>query len=290
MSNKPRLVNPKDRGAHRNNNDNDMRSENQNVFKDTIDYSVSPITIDYVVPKPLLYDNDMLNSLVENITPRYSDMIVTVVNNDTFDTAKKLIDDGETTSKKIMVLNMACAYKPGGGVRNGAMAQEEALFRRSNYFVHLPVDLYQLGSEEVILSREVLIFKDKFNKNIAKPYTLNCIACAAIRKPKVKTLSNGVLTYSVASHRKKMETKIENIFLTAYLNNYDTLVLGALGCGAYENPIMEVTNIFLNTLNKFRGCFKKVTFAVLSWGSNTNFKLFHEHVEIAYNADSKLNK
>lgn len=33
-----------------------------------------------------------------------------------------------------LVLNMASPKRPGGGFRNGSAAQEENIFRRSNYF------------------------------------------------------------------------------------------------------------------------------------------------------------
>jgi uncharacterized protein (TIGR02452 family) len=38
--------------------------------------------------------------------------------------------------KKVCVLNMACASKPGGGVASGRAAQEEDLYRRTDLFLH----------------------------------------------------------------------------------------------------------------------------------------------------------
>ena len=35
------------------------------------------------------------------------------------------------------ILNMASAYRPGGGVMNGARTQEECSLRRSNLFMSL---------------------------------------------------------------------------------------------------------------------------------------------------------
>ena len=55
-----------------------------------------------------------------------------VVNQDCLAYAKYLLDkDG---SDDLCVLNMASAKNPGGGVYGGAGAQEEYLFRCSDYF------------------------------------------------------------------------------------------------------------------------------------------------------------
>ena len=55
-------------------------------------------------------------------------MTVVIVNRDTLDTAEDELRAG-TTSDKIMILNMASKYKPGGGVKSGSQAQEEVELR-----------------------------------------------------------------------------------------------------------------------------------------------------------------
>ena len=57
------------------------------------------------------------------------------VNEDCIEVARKLVQDGYSP----IMLNMANRHTPGGGVINGARAQEESLFRQSN----LCVSLYQ---------------------------------------------------------------------------------------------------------------------------------------------------
>jgi uncharacterized protein (TIGR02452 family) len=74
-----------------------------------------------------------------------------------------------------------------------------------------------------------------------------------------------------------MNNVIENIFKTAYYNGNETLVLGALGCGAYHNPPMEVIKIFNRFLKKYNGCFKKIVFAVYS-KYDKNYELFDSYI------------
>ena len=59
--------------------------------------------------------------------------VIKVYNCDTLVGTKRMIDQG----MKPLVLNMASNFVPGGGVRKGSRAQEECLFRRSNYFLSL---------------------------------------------------------------------------------------------------------------------------------------------------------
>ncbi|CAF4655613.1 unnamed protein product, partial [Rotaria magnacalcarata] len=56
---------------------------------------------------------------------------VEVVNNDCLLVYEKLA----AAKSRPVLLNMANATTPGGGYRQGAGAQEENLFRRSNYYL-----------------------------------------------------------------------------------------------------------------------------------------------------------
>ena len=61
---------------------------------------------------------------------------------------------------KVAILNMASARRPGGGVEKGARAQEESLFRCSNLFDTIPQDMYPIGLEEAIYTKDAVFFKD----------------------------------------------------------------------------------------------------------------------------------
>lgn len=267
------------------------KSELAEIFQDTIWHFINPQTPDYNVPKPLYFNQEILDANATKIEPRFDSMTVFVENKDSFDMAKELLDAKETDSDHILVLNLASAKRPGGGVVNGARAQEECLFRRSNYFAHLPDQLYRLENDALIISRNVIVIKDSYYELYADydvpPFTTNCIAASALVNPKVVEGHNKQDTYKFERDYKKMEQKIYNIFHTAYINGYDTLVLGAIGCGAFHNPVHDVAKIYRDTIEKFDKCFKTVGFAILSRGKNTNCEIFKTHIELSYNGNKK---
>jgi len=80
-----------------------------------------------------------------------------------------------------LLLNMASDFQPGGGVWKGASAQEEELFRRSNYFKFLHRRWYPFPTFRTILSKGVEFYRASANQNYAllpTPIQLDCIAVA----------------------------------------------------------------------------------------------------------------
>lgn len=69
-------------------------------------------------------------------------MKVTVQNEDCLTASKKLLDAGMNP----VVLNLADILVPGGCVESGSGAQEESIFRRSNYCKTLTEDHYPCES------------------------------------------------------------------------------------------------------------------------------------------------
>eukprot|EP00126_Sphaerothecum_destruens_P015349 Sdes_comp9307_c0_seq1m794 len=97
-----------------------------------------------------------------------------------------------------IILNMACAHHAGGGFLSGSGAQEENIFRRSNYCMHLINEndeyeknrkwKYPLPEFGVVYSPNVLIFRHSENRNyefMQKPESVSFIAAAAYNNPPV---------------------------------------------------------------------------------------------------------
>lgn len=160
-----------------------------------------------------------------------------------------------------LVLNMASKFKPGGGVVKGAAAQEECIFRRSNaVLTHYP-KWYPLEDNEVIYSPKVTIIKDKEYNDLDQTdyWTTAMLAVPAIKNP--KTIDGD---YADEDSKSLMRFKINAIFLIALKRGHDSLVLGALGCGAYNNPPQIIAEIFKEALKVWHPYFKRIGFAVLA--------------------------
>lgn len=188
---------------------------------------------------------------------------VKVINADTFDTALNMVGKGLNP----LVLNMASYWQPGGGWRKGSMAQEEELFRRSTYAMSLeqPVmrKCYPLLGSACIYSPSVVVFRAGRDQNYAlydwsDCCSLSCLAMPAMRHPH---LVDDRLSDEDA--RLTLE-KIRNIFGVARHYGHDSLVLGALGCGAYGNPPTHIAELFKKVIDEYQGQFKQVVFAILT--------------------------
>lgn len=192
---------------------------------------------------------------------------VDVVPDDTLNVTADLIAKGW----KPLVLNMACVFKEGGGVTRGAGAQEEEIFRRSNYNQCANRSLYPMKKDEFIVTEGVTIVKDDGYNVLHDYFQADFIAMAAIRKPPLN--HEGV--YYDDDDEEVMKAKVDAIFRYAAYQGYDSVVFGALGCGAYGNPPHLVRDMFQASIDKYRSFFELITFAVLE-RRDSNYSIFKE--------------
>lgn len=217
---------------------------------------------------------------------------VIVEANTTFTSAKKYLALG-----KVAVLNFANPENPGGGVQNGAMAQEECLCRSSNLFACINdktvfEDYYQyhrkLGhpfySDRLIYTKDVKVFKDDSVVPVMLPesewFNVDVITCAA------PCLVNRKYTNMEALLRL-FKGRIKNILEAARDNGVDVIILGAFGCGAFKNPPLVVAQAFEQTIleENYRSAFKQIVFAIKPTGERCpNFQTFHAQFD-AYAPD-----
>ena len=196
---------------------------------------------------------------------------VKVVNADTITTAMNMIEEGLDP----LVLNMASDIQPGGGVAKGSSAQEEDLFRCTNYALCTNKSLYPIGDDEVIVTDEVSIIKDKDYNRLDEYFELDFIAVAAIRRPPLE-YEDLEPQYMDIEDQQKMQDKIDAIFRYGIYQEKDSLLLGALGCGAFRNPPKVVKEMFQSAVDRYRSHFRQITFAVLSNEHNPNYNIFKD--------------
>jgi uncharacterized protein (TIGR02452 family) len=150
---------------------------------------------------------------------------------------------------------------PGGGVNSGKKAQEECIFRRTNAYMTHPLAWYPLEPTELIYSPAVHAIKGLDHKLL--PTSQHCkfgmITVAALRKPRLDAEGR----YRSQEDRELMAAKVDTIFRVALAHGHDSLVLGALGCGVFQNPPKEVAAMFQQSINKYGRFFKRIGFAIL---------------------------
>ena len=192
-------------------------------------------------------------------------------------------------SDKVAVLNFANAYSPGGGVLNGAMAQEECLCRSSNLYAALTIpyllkNYYKwnarntgdMGSDAVIYSPGVTVFKtdNEIPEEMEQWFEVDVLTCAApYYNPHKKR------PVSMEKLEEVFRGRIRNILEVAAANDVDVLVLGAFGCGAFNNPPEMVAGVFRHLLIEkgYGKFFKKTVFAIKKNDrQNSNLLAFQE--------------
>jgi uncharacterized protein (TIGR02452 family) len=166
-----------------------------------------------------------------------------------------------------LVLNLADDNFPGGCVAMGSGAQEEALFRRTNYCSSLKIELYPIKNDEIIYSPKISVIKTNENTgwkllDINSHPTVSFIACPGIKYPdtiivneEIKLKENDV---------DILKNKIITIIQTAIKFNYETIIFGALGCGAWRNPAKHVAQIIKEVLHNYDGFILNFYFAIMS--------------------------
>ena len=175
------------------------------------------------------------------------------------------------------VLNMASRRNPGGGVTTGAGAQEETLFRRTNLFRSLyqfapyaeqygikpshhqyPLDRNYGG----VYTPNAIYFRESEQKGYAlleKPVCLSFITVAGMNRPDLTDYG------MIADHHvEPIKNKIRTIFRIGLVHGHDSLVLGALGCGAFRNPPRHVARLFHEVMDEpeFKDKYRRVIFAI----------------------------
>ena len=163
--------------------------------------------------------------------------------------------------EKPLVLNLSDDEYASGWVNMGSGAQEESIFRRSNYFQTLTQNLYPINDNECIYSPQVSVIKSNENNNW-KLYDnlifLDFIACPAIKYPFLD--ENETLC---EEDTELLENKIKMIIQVAKKYNHKTIVFGAMGCGAWQNPPHHVASIFHKVLKEYDGIIDNYIFAIL---------------------------
>ena len=189
----------------------------------------------------------------------------------------------EDPNAKIAVMNFANAFHAGGGVVKGAGAQEECLCRTSTLY---PL-LYRRTLRDTFYKHHHDLNTPKASDSLV--YTEGVIICKTDedlpkRMPKEDWVTVDVITIAAPDLRDKSNQYAPLVDGGTYMNNAelfgyhvkraihmltcaaakgaDVLVLGAFGCGAFQNDPEVVARAYKTALQEFPKVFRRIEFAV----------------------------
>ena len=195
--------------------------------------------------------------------------------------------------KRIAVLNFASATNPGGGVENGASAQEECLCRVSTLYPCLTEQKMRdcfytphrkngnaLHNDDIIYTPNVLVIKDDDHNLLSEPFSVDVISCAAPNlreRPSNRYNTGDTIKAQILENEllELHEKRARKIFASAIANNVEVLILGAFGCGAFQNDPHIVAQAYKNVLPDFAHYFHTIEFAIFCNAKNIeNYQVF----------------
>lgn len=200
--------------------------------------------------------------------------------------------------QKVCVHNFASASNPGGGVKNGANAQEECLCRCSNLYLCLKMpklwdDFYlphrtarnPLHNDDIIYTPGVRIIKSDTATPKLLPksqwFDVDVITCAApnLRERPGNSYNSGDGSVPVKITDKELlqlhEKRLRKILDVAYIKGNEIVILGAFGCGAFSNNPYVVATAAKNVIKDYLYKFKIIEFAIYcNPRDDSNYKTF----------------
>jgi uncharacterized protein (TIGR02452 family) len=178
----------------------------------------------------------------------------------------------ENRQERVVALNFASAKNPGGGFLTGSQAQEESLARCSSLFrcIEPMREMYEtnrrsscLYTDHMIYSPDVPVFRrDVDDTLLEEPYVVSIITAPAVNAGAV--LRNERVR--VPQIEPVMRARSAKVLAIAARHGHRRLILGAWGCGVFQNSPDDVARWFAEHLRgdgAFASAFDRVVFAIL---------------------------
>jgi uncharacterized protein (TIGR02452 family) len=164
----------------------------------------------------------------------------------------------------VAALVFASATRPGGGFRNGAVAQEESLARASALvacqdsapgFYAANRDLRY--SDRVIYSPRVPVFRDDTGHLLEQPRLVTFLTAAAPNQGGIDATQPAL----AGRVPRILRARAARVLAIAAARGHTQIVLGAWGCGVFGNDPTMVARAFADILHGDRR-FARIVFAI----------------------------
>ena len=265
------------------------------VFQDTMDWIKTDPDLSASIPAAkknttVFYEDDY----PAFDSSKTKEMIISVSGDRSYQAAMRL--HKVNPEAKIAVMNFANAFHAGGGVTKGSSAQEECLCRTSTLY---PL-LYRRTLRDSFYKHHHDLNTPKATDSLV--YTEGVIICKTDedlpkRMPREDWVTVDVITIAAPDLRDKSNIHAPLVNGGTYMNDAelfgyhvkraihmltcaaakgaDILILGAFGCGAFQNDPEVVARAYKTVLQEFPRVFRQIEFAVYCPpGGSTNYDVF----------------
>ncbi|KAF6750876.1 hypothetical protein DFP72DRAFT_909513 [Ephemerocybe angulata] len=231
-------------------------------------------------------------------TQGHAEATVSILNISTLDAARILsnsyrflVRDGRSPPKT-GVLNFASATKPGGGVENGAEAQEESIARVSTlmrslrskegqkfYETHRRNNNSHYYTHSMIFSPGVIVFHNDSGDAVDQ-FPIEVVSSPAVNAGLILEGNSGWQTAQTEVEiEAAMNERMGRILYLFELHGIRNIVLGTFGTGVFKNKVQMVARIWAKLLlgeGRFKFSFDRVIFAVTGDSTFAEFKGYWE--------------
>lgn len=257
------------------------REERRQVFEDT-EKAVKTIenlkkaVADSTANQKLIKETETIDA---GKTEYEKDAKITVSTKRSYEAAEAYKD------KKVCVLNFASASNPGGGVEKGASAQEECLCRTSTLYFSLNTKEMWDGfygphrrmrnpihNDDIIYTPDVVVLKTDTDKPVRRKeeewFKVDVISCAApnLRNMPSNSYNSGDGDLPARPTDDELYQiqfrRFKRILEVAAAMKEEVLILGAFGCGAFENNPSVVAKAAKDAVELYKKNFEVIEFAV----------------------------
>lgn len=280
----------------------DQREEKRNVYFDTKRlYETNEKLVESIkksiASQQLILEEDIVENTDEN---KYNVPAKVLVSK-----KRSLEAAKQYKNQKVCVLNFASASNPGGGVEKGASAQEEAICRCStlhacisdkkvtvNFHIRHKImlksgELTSLYNDDCIYTPDVTVFKTDTVIPVLMPepewYQVDIISCAA---PNLRNTPSNSMNPDAGDkpamiganelinlHIKRMKRILD----LAKQKEAEVVILGAFGCGAFQNSPDLVAEAMVRVIQEYRYAFRTIEFAVFCMPNDMkNYEIFNK--------------
>ena len=221
---------------------------------------------DFAVKNSVIYrPEDFPNELV--LSKIAGETKIEINDDTTLEAAKRICRTNPNANP--FVLNFASAKNPGGGFLSGAQAQEESLARSSSLYACLTAnfEMYEYNrryssvfySDFMIYSPLVPVFRNDDGSLLTEPYAATFLTAPAVNAGVVRQK----LPDKIAAIELVNRERARKFLWLANQKQHKTLILGAWGCGVFQNDPHQIARIFKELLaDEFANCFEQVTMAI----------------------------